>query len=105
MKNSTILTTDRIGVLAYILNFFFSWSGPLAKIGSPEEWKNKIQKSIRELSEKSGVEIKSVKLKDSFRVLLEKDYSSNLEIGIFSNYVSNDPIFGCDRLVFHHNQI
>jgi hypothetical protein len=29
----------------------------------------------------------------------------NLEIGIFSNYVSNDPIFGCDRLVFHHNQI
>jgi ferredoxin-NADP reductase len=31
--------------------------------------------------------------------------SLNLEIGIFSNYVSNDPIFGCDRLVFHHNQI
>lgn len=77
MKNSTILTTDRIGVLAYILNFFFGWSSPLLKIGSPEEWKNKIQKSIRELSEKSGVEIKSVKLKDSFRVLLNKDYSSN----------------------------
>jgi len=88
MKNSTILTTDRIGVLAYILNFFFSWSGPLAKIGSPEEWKNKIQKSIRELSEKSGVEIKSVKLKDSFRVLLEKDYSSNEEkvLAIFKGF-------------------
>ncbi len=76
MKNSTILTADRIGVLAYILNFFFGWSSPLLKIGTPEEWKNKIQKSIRELSEKSGVEIKSVKLKESFRVLLDKDYSS-----------------------------
>ena len=75
MKNSTILTADRIGVLAYILNFFFSWSGQLSKLGSPEDWKNKIQKSIRDLSEKSGVEIKPVKLKESFRVLLEKDYS------------------------------
>ncbi len=75
MKNSTILTTDRIGVLAYILTFFFGWSGQLSKLGSPEEWKNKIQKSIRELSEKSGVEIKPVTLKDSFRVGLDKDFS------------------------------
>ncbi len=88
MKNSTMLTTDRIGVLAYILNFFFSWSGPLAKIGSPEEWKNKIQKSIRELSEKSGIEIKSVKLKDSFRVLLDNDYSSKEDkvLAIFKGF-------------------
>lgn len=88
MKNSTTLTTDRIGVLAYILNFFFSWSGPLAKIASPEKWKNKIQKSILELSEKSGVEIKSVKYKDSFRVLLEKDYSSKEDkvLAIFKGF-------------------
>lgn len=88
MKNNTILTTDRIGVLAYILNFFFSWSGPLAKIGSPEEWKNKIQKSIPELAEKSGVEIKPLKLKDSFRVLFEKDYSLKDDkiLAIFKGY-------------------
>jgi hypothetical protein len=75
MKNSTILTTDRIGVLAYILPFFFGWSGQLSKLGSPEEWKNKIQKSIRELSEKSGVEIKSIRLKDAFRFELDKDFA------------------------------
>ncbi len=75
MKNSTIITTDRVGVLACILTFFFSWSGKLSKLGSPEEWKNKIQKSIRELSEKSGVEIKPARLKDSFRVDLNKDFS------------------------------
>jgi hypothetical protein len=88
MKNSTILTADRIGVLAYIMNFFFGWSSPLLKIGTPEEWKNKIQKSIRELSEKSGVEIKSVKLKDSFRVLLDKNYSSKEDkvLAIFKGF-------------------
>jgi hypothetical protein len=88
MKNSTILTTDRIGVLAYILNFFFSWSGPLAKIGSPEEWKNRIQKSIRELSEKSGVEIKSIKLKDAFRFELDKDFALKEDkiLAIFKGY-------------------
>lgn len=76
MKNNTILTTDRIGILAYITNFFFGWTSQLLKLGSPEEWKNKIQKSVRELSEKSGVEIKPVKFKDSFRVEFDKDYSS-----------------------------
>jgi hypothetical protein len=75
MKNNTILTTDRIGVLAYIMNFFFSWSGKLSRQGSPEEWKNRIQKSIRELSEKSGVEIKSIRLKDVFRFELDKDFA------------------------------
>jgi hypothetical protein len=69
MKGNTILTTDRIGLLAYIIPFFFSWSGKLSKLCSPEEWKNKIQKSIPELAEKSGVEIKHLKLKDSFRLL------------------------------------
>ena len=58
MKGNTILTTDRIGVLAYIMPFFFSWAGKLARLGSPEEWKNIIQKFIPELAEKSGVEIK-----------------------------------------------
>lgn len=88
MKNSTILTTDRIGVLAYILNFFFSWSGKLSKLGSPEEWKNKIQKSIRELSEKSGLEIKPVKLKNAFRAELDKDFSLNEDkvLAIFKGY-------------------
>ena len=62
--------------MAYILNFFFSWSGKLSKLGSPEEWKNKIQKSIRNLSEKSGIEIKSSRLKGAFRVELDKDFSS-----------------------------
>ncbi len=26
----------------------------------------------------------------------------NLEIGIFSNYVTEDSIFECERLIFHH---
>jgi hypothetical protein len=33
--------------------FFFRWSGKLIRLGSPEEWKNKIQKSIPALAEKS----------------------------------------------------
>jgi len=88
MKGNTILTADRIGVLAYIIPFFFSWSGNLSRLGSPETWKNKIQKFIPELAEKSGVEIKPLKLKDSFRVLFEKDYSlkDDKVLAIFKGY-------------------
>jgi hypothetical protein len=88
MKGNTILTADRIGVLAYIMPFFFSWSGKLARLGSPEEWKNRIQKFIPELAEKSGVEIKRLKFKDSFRVLFEKDYSlkDDKVLAIFKGY-------------------
>lgn len=88
MKGNTILTSDRIGVLAYIMTFFFSWSGKLSKLGSPEEWKNRIQKSIRELSEKSGVEIKSIRLKDAFRFELDKDFALKEDkiLAIFKGY-------------------
>jgi hypothetical protein len=88
MHRDTILTSDRIGVLAYIMTFFFSWSGKLSKLGSPEEWKNRIQKSIRELSEKSGVEIKSIRLKDAFRFELDKDFALKKDkiLAIFKGY-------------------
>ncbi len=88
MKGNTILNSDRIGVLAYIMTFFFSWSGKLSKLGSPEEWKNRIQKSIRELSEKSGVEIKSIRLKDAFRFELDKDFALKEDkiLAIFKGY-------------------
>ncbi len=57
------------------------------------------QTSIKELSKKTGIEIKSAKLKNSFRVELEKDYASKEDrvLAIFKGFENwkvldfNDP--------------